>query len=93
MNEAPAQPWVALMKSGSVQCAHCKCMAGAGEACSHIGALLYAIMTGVRVRDETACTFVTCQWLAPAIVKKVFAINKLYHVMSFQLYFRSNFLL
>ena len=51
MNEAPAQPWVALMKSGSVQCAHCKCMSGAGEACSHIGALLYAIMTGVRVRD------------------------------------------
>lgn len=42
-------------------------MAGACEACSHIGALLYTIMAGVRVRDETACTSVTCSWLAPAV--------------------------
>ena len=54
MNDPPARPWVALTKSGTVVCAHCNCTAGAGEACSHVGALLYAIMAGVRVRDETA---------------------------------------
>ena len=33
-------------------------MAGAGEACSHIAALLYAVMTGVRKQQETAITSV-----------------------------------
>ena len=65
MNEAPARPWVASLKNGAISCVHCNCMAGAGEACSHIGALLYAIMAGVHVRDETACTSVACSWLAP----------------------------
>ena len=71
MNEAPARPWVATLKNGVVVCAHCNCMAGAGEACSHIGALLYTIMAGVRVHDETACTSVTCSWLAPTVQRKV----------------------
>ena len=33
---APAlQPWVAVEKNGLIICAHCTCMAGLGEACSH----------------------------------------------------------
>ena len=44
-------------------CAHCNCMAGAGEACSHIAALLYTIWTGVRMRKETAITSERCRWL------------------------------
>lgn len=71
MNEAPARPWVATSKNGAISCTHCNCMAGAGEACSHIGALLYAIMAGVHVHDETACTSVACSWLAPTIQKFV----------------------
>jgi len=38
-------------------------MAGAGEACSQIAALLYTVMTGVRIQQETAVTSERCQWL------------------------------
>ena len=46
-------------------------MAGAGEACSHIAAMLYAIMAGVRMRDETSCTSTICRWLEPTTTKQV----------------------
>lgn len=45
-------------------------MAGAGEACSHVGACLYAVETGVRMRNSTSCTSKTNLWL-PAYVEKV----------------------
>ena len=38
-------------------------MAGAGEACSHLAALLYTVMTGVRMQQETAIISEQCQWL------------------------------
>jgi len=59
-------PWVGLIPNGTIVCAHCNCRAGAGEACSHIAAMLYAIVTGVRIEQETACTSVCCKWLEPA---------------------------
>ena len=31
-------------------------MAGAGEACSHVVALLYTIMAGVMMNQQTSCT-------------------------------------
>ena len=31
-------PWVAAERNGTIICAHCTCMAGLGEACSHIAA-------------------------------------------------------
>ena len=71
MRDSPARPWVAMKQNGVIICAHCNCMAGAGEACSHVAALLYSVMTSVRIREETACTSVACQWLAPSITKKV----------------------
>ena len=33
----------AVKQNGTVVCAHCSCMAGVGEACSHIAALLFAL--------------------------------------------------
>ena len=38
----PLKPWVAAEKCGNIVCAHCTCMAGLGEACSHIAALLFS---------------------------------------------------
>ena len=32
-------PWIGAEKNGIVICAHCDCMAGLGEACSHIAAI------------------------------------------------------
>ena len=41
-------------------------MAGAGEACSHVAALLYAVMAKANLSKETACTSVKCSWLQPS---------------------------
>ena len=63
MSVSPLRPWVGVKPDGEILCAHCNCMAGAGEACSHIAALLYTVMTGVRMQQETAITSERCQWL------------------------------
>ena len=39
----PAHPWVAAQTNGTIICAHCTFMAGLGEVCSHISALLFTI--------------------------------------------------
>ena len=44
MTSPPFRPWIGVQYDGTVICAHCNCMAGAGEACSHVAALLYAVM-------------------------------------------------
>lgn len=33
--------------SGKILCAHCHCMAGLGECCSHVASLLWAVEAGV----------------------------------------------
>lgn len=38
-------------------------MAGAGEACSHVGATLFAVETAVRIRDSATCTGKSNVWL------------------------------
>ena len=73
MNSPPLRPWLGIKPNGAIICAHCNCMAGAGEACSHVAATLYAVMAGVRLRDEASCTSEPCQWLAPTVTKKVYA--------------------
>ena len=37
--------------SGKILCAHCDCMAGLGECCSHVALILWAVEAGVRLRD------------------------------------------
>ena len=71
MTSPPLKPWAGIRPDGTIICAHCNCMAGAGEACSHIAAMLYAIMAGVRMRDETSCTSTICRWLEPTTTKQV----------------------
>ena len=43
VSATPVKPWVAAEKSGTIICAHCTCMAGLGEACSHISAVLLVL--------------------------------------------------
>lgn len=31
------------MLKGTIKCAHCNCMAGLGECCSHVAALLFCL--------------------------------------------------
>ena len=43
----------------------CTCMAGLGEACSHVAALLFAVDCRNRMESEVTCTSVLCQWKKP----------------------------
>ena len=46
-------------------------MAGMCEACSHVGAILFAVETAVRMRDSVTYTGEKGVWLMPAYVKEV----------------------
>lgn len=39
------------------------------ESCSHVGAVLFAVEAGVKMR--ATCTSEQCKWLMPSHVKKV----------------------
>lgn len=57
------RPWVADKKIGTVVSAHCNCMAGLGEACSHIAAVLFALDATMQAKKSMSCTFLSCSWL------------------------------
>ena len=44
-SKPPLQPWVLVQCNGTVLVAHCTCMAGLAETCSHVGALLHWVET------------------------------------------------
>lgn len=64
--EKPVQPWIIAEKSGKVLCSHCTCMAGLGEVCSHVGALLFCVESCVRIRDSSTVTQEKAYWMMPA---------------------------
>ena len=55
-------------------CAHCDCMAGLGEACSHIAAILFTLDANVQARKSLSCTSVPCSWLPPTFKNVPFAL-------------------
>ncbi|KAL5516642.1 hypothetical protein EMCRGX_G002028 [Ephydatia muelleri] len=69
INAAPVLPWVVLELNGTVLCAHCTCMAGLGESCSHVAAIICCLVRAAESQKkfgEDACTSKKCSWL-PAI--------------------------
>ncbi|CAN7999207.1 unnamed protein product [Ixodes pacificus] len=58
------QPWAVVKKEGTVLSAHCTCMAGLGEACSHVAALLFRVEVDVKfgIHDPSS-TSVECRWI------------------------------
>lgn len=67
INEKPLQPWVLCSMDGTVITVHCTCIAGLGEACSHVGAVLYAVECLVRSRENESKTDFPCQWNKPKL--------------------------
>ena len=51
--------------------AHCNCVAGLGESCSHIASLLWAIEAGVRLRNSMTVTQKRAYWVMPSGMKDV----------------------
>ena len=41
-------------------------MAGAGEACAHIGALLFTAEANTMIKHQYSCTSLPCSWLPPS---------------------------
>ncbi len=60
------KPWVAVKQIGTVLCCHCTCMAGLGEACSHIASVLFALEANTQLKKRTSCTSLPCSWLPPS---------------------------
>ena len=73
LSASPFKLWVAVQKDGVVVCAHCDCMAGLGEACSHIAALLFTLDANTQVKKGLSCTSVSCYWLPPTFKSVPFA--------------------
>ncbi|XP_062288031.1 uncharacterized protein LOC133993176 [Scomber scombrus] len=69
--ETPLKTWIITKKDGEVIAAHCNCMAGLSESCSHVGAILFAVEAGIRMRATASCTMDKCKWLMPAHIKKI----------------------
>ncbi|XP_047138492.1 uncharacterized protein LOC124814643 [Hydra vulgaris] len=71
--------WVAINKvNGWILTANCKCMAGLGSVCSHIGALLFKLVACAQLGlNKISCTSTLCSWkksrksATPAPLKKI----------------------
>ena len=51
-NDTPLVTWVICEGDGVIESAHCTCMAGLGEVCSHVGALLFYLESASRVNKD-----------------------------------------
>ena len=69
ISEKPLEPWLIIDENGTVQSAHCTCMAGLSEGCSHVAAVLFAMENGTRIINETSVTDVPAYWLFPPAAK------------------------
>ena len=71
--ETPLRPWVIAHKDGTVLAAHCNCMAGLGEACTHVAALLFAVEANVQIREMKTVTQEKAYWMLmlPSSLKKL----------------------
>ena len=67
MNEKQVTTWVAVQQDGVVLFGHCSCMAGLGEVCSHVGAVLFDTLAAVNKAKGTTCTDASCYWSGPSI--------------------------
>lgn len=71
LTATPLHPWVIASKTGTVLAAHCDCMAGLGEACTHVAALLFAVEANVRTCEMKTVTQEKAYWMLPSSFKKV----------------------
>ena len=56
LSEKPPTAWVIAEIGGKMLSAHCNCMAGLGEACSHIGTILFYCRAATEKKDTVTVT-------------------------------------
>ena len=69
--DTPLTTWLLAERDGNVCMAHCYCMTGLCEPCSHVGALLFAIEAGVRMRESVTYTQEKSRWVMPSYLKEI----------------------
>lgn len=67
MNNPPLKVWIICEEEGSIISAHCTCMAGLSEVCSHIGALLYALEYMYQASRNLSPTDLKAKWVIPSV--------------------------
>lgn len=71
MREKALRPWVVAEKGGDITFSHCNCMAGCGEVCTHVAAMLFSIEAVVRIRDAKTVTDKAAYWKLPSEMKQI----------------------
>ena len=67
MSATPASPWLIAEMDGNILRAHCDCMAGLGESCSHVAAVLLYIEYAARLQENKTVTQDKAYWMPPAL--------------------------
>ena len=68
-NDPPVNTWVTCEHDGTVEAGHCTCMAGLGEVCSHVEAILFYVELASWV--STTCTQIGCVWKELRLVETI----------------------
>lgn len=71
MKIKPVDVWVIVAKDGSISSAHCTCMAGNSEVCSHVGAILFAAEYANTMKQSRSCTDVKAAWAVPSLSSNI----------------------
>ncbi|XP_055904792.1 uncharacterized protein LOC129940472 [Eupeodes corollae] len=74
LNLPALRVWIAVDKDGFIKTAHCTCVAGLGECCTHIGGTLFALESIARKFEEDNLISVTdmkAYWKVPSCKLKL----------------------
>jgi len=63
MLEKALTPWVIVRHSGEIESAHCNCMAGLAEACTHVASMIFKVEHMVRTHHDPSVTEVPACWM------------------------------
>ena len=58
-----------MEETGEVCSAHCNCMAGLGETCTHAAAILVYLEAAARIQGKETTTQHKCEWIMPSFQK------------------------
>ena len=66
LSEAPVQAWFICQEDGTIITAHCTCMAGIGETCSHVAPVMFYVEAAARIREKQTVTMEAAYWKLPS---------------------------
>ena len=71
ISKTPLQPWIITARDGNILYDHCTCMAGSGEVCTHVGAVLFFVSSAIEIRSSRTVTQEKAYWLLPSGTKGI----------------------